>query len=145
MRDRGDEVEITFRTILIEPRYYDLTANLDVRTEEPLLEIEKAGDGTFQAKTPKGTYRARKVVLATGQRGNPRKLGVPGEELPKVAYSLLDANSYQGRRILVVGGGDSALGCAFFDTEIGELSEAEQAIGCQPPGPPAAATPPRSR
>jgi thioredoxin reductase len=49
------------------------------------------------------------VVLAIGRRGSPRKLGVPGEQLPKVMYSLLDAEAYTGVRILVVGGGDSAV------------------------------------
>jgi hypothetical protein len=55
---------------------------------------------------------ARAVVLALGRRGTPRRLGVPGEDLQKVAYSLLDAHGYQGRRILVVGGGDSAVEAA---------------------------------
>jgi hypothetical protein len=52
------------------------------------------------------------VCLALGRRGTPRRLDVPGEELPKVAYGLIDANSYQGRRLLVVGGGDSAVEAA---------------------------------
>ena len=52
------------------------------------------------------------VVLALGRRGTPRKLGVKGEELAKVMYSLLDAKAYEGKRILVVGGGDSAVEAA---------------------------------
>src|SRR6185503_12378000 len=47
-----------------------------------------------------------------GRRGTPRKLEVPGEEMTKVAYGLLDAGSYRDRRILVVGGGDSAVEAA---------------------------------
>lgn len=50
--------------------------------------------------------------MAIGRRGTPRKLGVPGEELPHVMYSLLDAEAYAGKRILVVGGGDSAVEAA---------------------------------
>jgi thioredoxin reductase/Pyruvate/2-oxoacid:ferredoxin oxidoreductase delta subunit len=65
--------------------------------------------GHYTVQTQKQEYRARFVCLALGRRGVPRRLGVPGEELPKVAYSLVDANSYRGRRILVVGGGDSAI------------------------------------
>jgi len=65
--------------------------------------------GEFVAHTTNGDYRAKQVCLAVGRRGTPRKIDVPGEALPKVAYSLLDANSYQGRRVLVVGGGDSAV------------------------------------
>jgi thioredoxin reductase len=52
------------------------------------------------------------VILALGRRGSPRKLGVPGEELPKVMYSLIDAEAYRDCRILVVGGGDSAVEAA---------------------------------
>ncbi len=52
------------------------------------------------------------VVLALGRRGTPRKLNVPGEDLPKVIYQLVDAQSYRGKHILVVGGGDSAVEAA---------------------------------
>lgn len=65
--------------------------------------------GGFRVRTDRGELRARHVCLAIGRRGVPRKLGVPGEELPKVAYSLLDAKGFQGQRLLVVGGGDSAV------------------------------------
>ena len=47
-----------------------------------------------------------------GRRGTPRKLGVPGEDQPKVMYKLIDAESYQKNHILVVGGGDSAIEAA---------------------------------
>jgi len=69
-------------------------------------------DGDFTVQTTKGPMRARKVVLATGRRGTPRRLGVPGEDLPKVAYRLIDAAQYRGKRVLVVGGGDSAVEAA---------------------------------
>lgn len=69
-------------------------------------------DGNFAVKSNRGVIRARKVVLATGRRGTPRKLGVPGEELPKVSYRLLEPEQYQGSRVLVVGGGDSAVEAA---------------------------------
>ena len=69
-------------------------------------------DGSFAVKTAKQTYRAGSVLLAIGRRGTPRKLGVPGEELPKVVYRLLDPEQYQGQSVLIVGGGDSALEAA---------------------------------
>jgi thioredoxin reductase/Pyruvate/2-oxoacid:ferredoxin oxidoreductase delta subunit/cytochrome b561 len=74
--------------------------------------VERQDDGNFVVHTTSHRVRARNVCIAIGRRGTPRKLDVPGEELSKVAYSLLDASSYQGRRILVVGGGDSAVEAA---------------------------------
>lgn len=70
---------------------------------------ERQADGTFVVHTSKGRLRTRHVVVAVGRRGSPRRLGVPGEELPHVAYSLLDAAAYQDRHVVVVGGGDSAV------------------------------------
>lgn len=69
---------------------------------------ERQADGTFTVFTDRGELHARNVVLAVGRRGTPKRLGVPGEDLPHVAYSLLDAASYQDRNVVVVGGGDSA-------------------------------------
>jgi thioredoxin reductase/NAD-dependent dihydropyrimidine dehydrogenase PreA subunit len=73
---------------------------------------ERAADGTFTVRTKTHAFRADNVCLALGRRGTPNKLGVPGEDRPKVAYSLLDAHSYTQRRVLVVGGGDSAIEAA---------------------------------
>jgi thioredoxin reductase len=55
------------------------------------------------------TYRGRHVVLALGRRGTPRRLEVPGEELPKVFYDVVEMEEFAGSRVLVVGGGDSAI------------------------------------
>ncbi len=67
-------------------------------------------DGAFLVETERGTtIAARKVLLAIGRRGTPRRLGVPGEEREKVTYSLTDAEQYRGAEVLVVGGGDAAL------------------------------------
>jgi thioredoxin reductase len=52
------------------------------------------------------------VILAIGKAGSPRKLGVKGEELPKVMYRLIEADHYVHKKILVVGGGDSAVEAA---------------------------------
>ncbi len=85
---------------------------LDVRTEEPLVGLVRLKDGTFRAETPKGEYRARKIVLATGQRGNPRKLGVPGEGQEHVYHRLYSPTKYRDEEILVIGGGNSAVEAA---------------------------------
>lgn len=85
---------------------------LAVRTGVRVDHIRRDADGCFTVETPARGYRARAVVLAIGRRGTPRKLGIPGEELPKVMYHLLDTESYKGKRILIVGGGDSAIEAA---------------------------------
>jgi thioredoxin reductase/polyferredoxin len=86
---------------------------LTVRTQEPLVRLEAlpAGGG-WLATTPKGEYRARRVVIATGQRGNPRKLGVPGEEQERVYHRLYHPRAHQGEDIVVVGAGNSAVEAA---------------------------------
>ena len=85
---------------------------LAVRTGVVVQRIERTSDGFAVAAADGSVLRARSVAIAVGRRGSPQKLGVPGEDLPHVAYSLLDAHGHQGERILVVGGGDSAIEAA---------------------------------
>lgn len=87
-------------------------ADLEIHFGETLVGLHKQDDGRFLVQTKTGAWLAQNVCLAIGRRGTPRELGIPGEDLPKVAYSLLDAQSFQGQRCLVVGGGDSAVECA---------------------------------
>lgn len=86
--------------------------DLPIRTNTRLIGLSRNTQGNFVVQTDAGEIEAANVCLALGRRGSPRKLEVPGEELPKVAYSLIDAQSYSNRRILVVGGGDSAIEAA---------------------------------
>jgi thioredoxin reductase/NAD-dependent dihydropyrimidine dehydrogenase PreA subunit len=69
-------------------------------------------DGGFRVTTTRGTYATAHVLLAIGRRGTPRKLGVDGEERAKVVYRLVDPAQYRGQRVLVVGGGVSAVEAA---------------------------------
>jgi len=80
---------------------------LKINFMERMDSLQKSGNG-FVVKTPKADYKTANVLLAIGRRGTPRKLGVPGEEQPKVVYRLIDAEQYRGQHVLVVGGGDSA-------------------------------------
>ena len=86
-------------------------ANLPLHVDRTVHSVAKNGDG-FVVETNAEVFRAKRVILAIGRRGIPRKLGVPGEDLPKVQYSLAEPESFQGDRILVVGGGDSAIEAA---------------------------------
>lgn len=84
---------------------------LSINFNERVEKIEPMGD-EFAITTHRGVYRARAVLLAIGRRGTPRKLGVPGEDLPHVVYRLSDSAQYRGKHVLVVGGGDSAIEAA---------------------------------
>lgn len=86
---------------------------LKINYHERVTDIIRQADGvTLEVKTTKSSYLTRAVLLTIGRRGTPRQLGVQGEELPKVVYRLIDPEQYQGQRVLVVGGGDSALEAA---------------------------------
>jgi putative YpdA family bacillithiol system oxidoreductase len=87
-------------------------ADFKCRSGEKVEHIAKGEDYIFRVTTNKGEFRARHVILALGKSGNPRKLGVKGEELPKVMYRLIEADHYVNKKILVVGGGDSAVEAA---------------------------------
>ena len=84
---------------------------LNLRFNERVESVVK--DSTaFTVTTTQGSYRATSVLLSIGRRGSPRTLGVPGEDLPKVVYRLIDPEQYKGAHVMVVGGGDSALEAA---------------------------------
>ncbi len=82
--------------------------NLKVTEETQFMGLEKFGNG-FKMKTNKGEFSSRKVILAMGVRGSPRKLGVPGEDSAKVTYNLLDPEQYQNCDVVVVGGGNAGV------------------------------------
>ncbi|MDH3336611.1 MAG: NAD(P)-binding domain-containing protein [Gammaproteobacteria bacterium] len=84
-----------------------------INYDERVDAIEPAASGSgYVVTTDKTTYDTRAVLIAIGRRGSPRQLGVPGEDLPKVTYRLIDPEQYQNLNVLVVGGGDSALEAA---------------------------------
>lgn len=87
-------------------------AGFQPRFEEQVTAILRKGD-IFEVTSSKGSYRTRTVLLAIGRRGTPRRLDVPGEDRTKVVYRLVDPEQYAGKRVLVVGGGDSALEAAW--------------------------------
>jgi thioredoxin reductase (NADPH) len=95
--------------------FWDMVLNrsdFNVRTGEKVENIRADEQGIFTVKSANNQYRSWAVVLALGRTGTPRKLGVKGEELPKVMYRLIEADHYVNKKILVVGGGDSAVEAA---------------------------------
>ncbi len=89
---------------------------LEIAFRERMEGIDRVGDG-FVVRTASQSYSTRSVLLAMGRRGTPRKLGVPGEDKPKVVYRLVDPEQYAGQAVVVVGGGDSALEAAIALSE----------------------------
>ena len=95
---------------------------LEVRTGQRVDKVFQEG-GVFRVATGDREYRARTVVLALGRRGTPRRLGVPGEEAEKVLYDIVEMEAFAGARVLVVGGGDSAI-----ESALGLSNQAETAV-----------------
>jgi putative YpdA family bacillithiol system oxidoreductase len=81
---------------------------LRIQSHTRVESIEKQ-DGVFRIVAGEKSFRARRVVLAMGRRGTPRRLGVAGEDLDKVFYDIVEMEAFEGQRMLVVGGGDSAI------------------------------------
>jgi thioredoxin reductase (NADPH) len=92
-------------------RDVEKNSGVKIHYNERMEEIRKTDRG-FIVKTSRGTYETRAVLLTMGRGGTPRKLGVPGEDLPKVVYRLIDPAQYALQQVLVVGGGDAALEAA---------------------------------
>lgn len=90
--------------------WQSVTAKTGLEVQQGVrVERIAATDWGFEVTTTSGIAKASTVLLATGRRGSPRRLGVPGETLSKVVYSLDDPAQYRGQHVLVVGGGDSAV------------------------------------
>ena len=128
------------KIVMTQPARLPIVGDIKLRTtsKEELLElwrsiVRKVGltihdrdrvegiqvaNGGFRVQSSGGEYQTRSVLLAIGRRGTPRKLGVRGEDLPKVTYRLIEPEQYADQRVLVVGGGDSALEAASSIAEV---------------------------
>src|SRR5690606_26128779 len=96
-------------------------AGIEVLEDRRVISVSgHLGSFVVKADGPNGheLHRARTIVLAIGRRGTPQKLGCPGEDLPHVVYRLIEAEQYRKKRVLVVGGGDSAVEAAVALSEV---------------------------
>ena len=89
--------------------------NIRIKEHSKVESITAVSEMEFEVKTSSGdSYLTSNVLIAIGRRGSPRKLNIPGENLTKVAYRLLDSENIQNKDIIVVGGGDSAIESAML-------------------------------
>ena len=98
---------------------------LAINTFEKVTDVQRSGE-SFDITTDKGAYRSRRVLLALGKAGNPRRAGVPGEvEHPeKLFHHLSDPKVVQGKRVLIYGGGDVAAEAALALADHNEVTMA---------------------
>jgi thioredoxin reductase len=83
--------------------------------ENSKVESIASDNGIFKLITLKGDeYTAARILLAIGRRGTPRKLNIPGEMKEKVAYKLIEPEEINGKNVMVIGGGDSAIESALL-------------------------------
>ena len=91
-----------------------LANNLNIQTEEEVLNVEKLAENHFLVTTDKGVYESQKVLFAIGAMEYLRKLNVPGEDLPKVQHLFRETYPYVKKNAMVIGGGNSAGEAALF-------------------------------
>lgn len=108
--------------------YYRTVAErvkLRIHTYEEVTKVERLADEDgFAVHTRNmhgdvSKYEARFVVVATGYFDNPNQLGIPGEELPKVRHQFREAHPYQGTKVAIIGGKNSAIDAAMELERVG--------------------------
>ena len=98
---------------------FALEQKLRINTEEAATAIERLSPDGFLIQTTRASYRAARVLFATGAMAHPRRLNVPGEDLTKVHHRFVEPYPYVRKEVLVVGGGNSAAEAALFLSEEG--------------------------
>jgi len=97
--------------------------DLRIETFERVVLLRRRDDSTFVATSVRASgerqWHARKIVLAIGDMHRPRLIDVPGEELPHVSHYFGDPHQYFRRRVLIVGGQNSAVEAAIRCYRVG--------------------------
>ncbi len=108
--------------------HFVLDNDLHINTGEEVIDVTREGDERFTIRTrlltvqnnkEERSYHARSVLFAIGAMEHPRRLNIPGEDLPKVHHRFVDPYAYVRKEALVVGGGNSAAEAALFLSEEG--------------------------
>lgn len=88
-----------------------MRAKIDLREGQKVISIKKK-DGLFRVMTENDGFASKAVVIATGVQGTPQTLGIPGESKKHVCYVLKNPKKFVGKKVVVVGGGDTAIEAA---------------------------------
>jgi thioredoxin reductase (NADPH) len=99
--------------------HFVLDHDLNVNTQEEVVSVDKLDTEGFLVRTDKNNYRALRILFAIGAMAHPRRLNIPGEDLPKVHHLFVEPYAYIRKDALVVGGGNSAAEAALFLSEEG--------------------------
>ena len=99
--------------------HFVLDLDLHINTDERVIAVTGNIDDGFVIKTTRSEYQAARVLFAIGAMEIPRRLNVPGEELPKVHHLFVEPYAYVRKEAMVVGGGNSAAEAALFLSEEG--------------------------
>jgi thioredoxin reductase (NADPH) len=108
--------------------HFVLDRDLRINAGEEVTDIEHPEPDSFIVHTKSvnvigqatsATYQARRLLFVIGAMAHPRRLNVPGEDLPKVHHRFVEPYPYVRREALVVGGGNSAAEAALFLSEEG--------------------------
>lgn len=99
--------------------HFVLDNDLNINTDEEVLDVENLDGQGFRVHTNKNQYSAARILFAIGAMAHPRRLNIPGEDLPKVHHLFVEPYAYIRKDALVVGGGNSAAEAALFLAEEG--------------------------
>jgi len=108
--------------------HFALNHDLHINDGEEVISIERAEPDRFVAQTKRSntnaqelrsTYQAARILFAIGAMDHPRRLNVPGEDLPKVHHRFIEPYPYVRKEAMVIGGGNSAAEAALFLAEEG--------------------------
>jgi putative YpdA family bacillithiol system oxidoreductase len=99
--------------------HFVLDRDLNINTGERVVDVSGDSERGFYITTDRAEYHAARVLFAIGAMDIPRRLNIPGEDLPKVQHLFVEPYAYIRKDALVVGGGNSAAEAALFLSEEG--------------------------
>ncbi|SRR6266536_3135143 len=99
--------------------HFVLDRNLNINTDEEVTDVAHHQPDGFIVRTTLREYQAARVLFASGAMAHPRRLNIPGEDLPKVHHTFVEPYPYVRKDALVIGGGNSAAEAALFLSEEG--------------------------